>query len=126
MYTELRAVFEDVKNLAVGIRDKELHSKIIELYGMSMELMGENSDLKEKLKAKETKDNFLETHDYKPSFGAYVKKDNEKIFVCSRCFDAEEKTIKMQPVLYSYSDTVYYKCPNCKMEVFSNNRYEDM
>ena len=75
--------------------------KMLEMQKKIGDLEKENTDLKDKLK---TKGNLrLENH-------AYWMIDNGDGPFCTRCWDAENKMIRLHPT----GNPAFYNCPSCK------------
>lgn len=79
----------------------DAQEKMLEMQKKISDLEGDNTDLKDKLK---TKANLkLQNH-------AYWMIDNGDGPFCTRCWDAENKMIRLHPE----GNPAYYNCPNCK------------
>ncbi len=106
------AVFDELKSIASVLREADkieqfrqildVQEKLLEMQKRIADLEQENAQLKNKL---ETQENLIfERNSY------WIKKGNlsDGPF-CSRCWDDEKKTVRMQP----RGNPAYYSCPNC-------------
>jgi len=119
------AIFDELRSVANVLQEAgkieqykqilETQKKLLEMQKTITDLEIKNRTLKEKLEIKENL--FFENNAY-----WFKQKDgsNDGPF-CSRCWDVEKNTVRLQPVTTNPS---FHFCPECNKDFKTNPNYE--
>lgn len=121
IYSDLRQLVLDAKNLATGITDMELKSKINEIINAMYELQDENRDLREENHELKNAQRLTARLDFRDN--AYY--DGEVGPYCSACWDGNNKLVRMKMTGNGWNEYLSAKCPHCKNTVKTNEKDPD-
>ena len=111
-------IFNEFSSLAKILQEAgkiDLYQKVIELQGMTQEVMEQNRILNEEIDTLKKKIEIRDSLDYKDD--SYYITDNEGNLIkgpfCSKCWDSEDRLVRLHKN-ESSDGKIYGWCPNCK------------
>lgn len=111
MYSDIKELLNDAKNIASGANDLQLKSLLLDIQQELMELFDENRNLREKIIELE-KDNTLESN-LEFHGNVYYNVSNKR-FYCTSCWDSDKvlsSAIDVTPTKHLYKG---FWCERCK------------
>lgn len=127
-YSDVKEIFNDVKQLANKIQNQELNSKILDLQASMMELATENLDMRDKLLKVDNlakfKNSLVRKGDFwvkneeirsKISSGEELDDDVIACIYCPVCL-ADDKVISVNNHLFDIGFDRELSCPVCKYQ----------
>lgn len=115
VYSTVKETIKDAVSIAQQSDNIQLYKSILDAYNAAIELMGENAELKERIKELEKQnvtDGMLEFNN-----NAYWIKKEDGIVdgpFCSRCWDADKTLVRM----HVSTPDKKAKCANCKSKLY--------
>lgn len=109
LYNDSKEIVKDLISIAKTIDNMELKDKILDMQNTFYELTDENRELR--LENEQLKNNNILSGQVEfKGYGYYLKDDGP---FCTRCWDAEQKLIRIAKTSGPFRRLGEYKCPNC-------------
>jgi regulator of replication initiation timing len=99
-----------IKNLAVGMENLELISRLIDLQTQAYEILDENRELRLELERIQRMEETASDLEYLADF--YYKKSDGSGPYCPVCWDVNNKLVNV-PILFKSSQKWHGNCNNC-------------
>ena len=117
VYSTVKDTIKDAVTIAQKSDNIQLYKSILDAYNAAIELMGENVDLKERIKELESQKVTGDMLEFNNN-AYWVKKEDGSVDgpFCSKCWDSEKKLVRMH-VVNIKEKAKAAKCPNCNSMV---------
>lgn len=109
-YGDLKELLKDAKNFATGANDLQLKGVLLDIQDAVYDLQDENRELRLKIEELENNQILESEIDYRG--GAYYRGENGPY--CSRCWDAENKLVRLSVLPTNFRRMGTHKCANCE------------
>lgn len=110
----IRETIDGIKNLAVGMENLELISKLMDLQTQAYDILDENRQLRLKLEEIERQDELVNDLVYQTEY--YFKKSDNSGPYCSVCWDANKLLVHLHGVdVFDGGKGAY--CSKCKTKI---------
>ncbi|OAK72677.1 hypothetical protein [Lederbergia galactosidilytica] len=106
----IKDTIDGIKNLAVGMENLELISKLIDLQSQAYEILDENRELRLELERFKRQDELASYLSYEED--VYYRKDDNSGPYCSRCWDVGNMLVRLP--ISEHVDGWKGLCKECK------------
>lgn len=121
VYSDLKELLIDARNLATGANDLQLKSLLLDIQGAVYDLQEENRNLRDEIH--ELKNSSITDSELVFRDGVY-KKDSD--VYCSVCWDKDKRLSRVRKAKKDSSGNVVFICDVCNQWRFSNIPWEEL